>query len=72
MQIYFIIFITQLKSISTFNNNFYQRIKQNTINSSLVQTKNNDEKLNLTFNYEIKQLLNRRIIVIDRINYLIK
>ena len=72
MQIHLVIFITQLKLVSTFDNDFYQRIKQNAINSSSIETKNDDEKSNLAFNYEIERLLNRRIIVIDRINYLIK
>ena len=72
MKIHSMIFIVQLKFASTFNNNFYQRIKQNVFNSLFVKTKNDDEKSNLTFNYEIKRLLNRRIIVIDCINYLIK
>ena len=72
MKIHSMIFIIQLKFVSTFDNDFYQQIKQNAINSLFVETKNNDKKSNLTFNYEIERLLNRRIIVIDRINYLIK
>ena len=61
-----------MKFVSTFDNDFYQRIKQNVINSSSIETKNDDEKSNLAFSYEIERLLNRRIIIIDRINYLIK
>ena len=72
MKIHSMIFIIQLKFVSTFDNDFYQQIKQNAINSLFVETKNNDKKSNLTFNYEIERLLNRRIIVINRINYLIK
>ena len=72
MQIYFVIFIRQLKLVLTLENDLYQRIKQNTINSSFVETKNDDKKSNLAFNYEIKRLLNRCITIIDCINYLIK
>ena len=72
MKIHSMIFIAQLKFASTFDNNFYQRIKQNVMNSLFVKTKNDDKKSNLAFNYEIERLLNRRIIVINRIIYLIK
>ena len=37
-----------------------------------MRIKNDDKKSNLAFNYEIERLLNRRIIVINRINYLMK
>ena len=71
MQIHFVIFITQLKFASTLNNDFYRRFKSN--NSSFVITKNDDfDDFTQTFNYEIERLFNKRIIFIDKINYLIK
>ena len=72
MQIHFIIFITQLKLASTFENDLYQRIKSSIINLSFVQIENNNDEFNVIFNYEIERLLNRYIIVTNRINYLIK
>ena len=72
MQVHFIIFITQLNLVSTFENNSYQRIKSNAINSSFVQIENDDDEFNIIFNYKIERLLNRRIIVTNRINYLMK
>ena len=72
IKIHSIIFIIQLKSISTFNVNFYRRSRFDVEYPPLVQLKNNNNSKNSIKLYEIEQLLNRRIIVIDRINYLIK
>ena len=72
MKIHFVIFITQLKFVSIFDDNFYQRIKSNVINSLFVQIENNNDEFNIVFNYEIKRLLNHCIIVTNRISYLIK
>ena len=72
MKIYLVIFITQLKSTSTSNVDFYRRLRLNVEYSSFVQLKNNNDSKNSIKFYEIEQLLNRRIIVIDRINYLVK
>ena len=72
MQIYLIISIVQLKSTLTFKANFYCRFCSNTKNSLFVQLKNDNDSKNSIKVYEIEQLLNRRIIIIDRINYLIK
>ena len=71
MQIHFVIFITQMKFVSLSNSDSYQRSKSN--NSSSIITKNDDfSDFTQTFNYEIKRLLNRRIISTNKINYLMK
>ena len=72
MQIHSMISIIQLKSTSTSNVDFYRRSRSNVEHSSSVQLKNDNDSENSIKFYEIEQLLNRRIIVIDRINYLIK
>ena len=72
MQIHSMIFIIQLKSMSTFDIDLYRRLRFDIDNSSSIQLKNdNDSKNSIKF-YKIKKLLNRRIIFIDRISYLMK
>ena len=72
MKIHSMIFITQLKSFSTFDADFYRRSRSNQKNSSSVQMKNDSESENSIKFYEIETLLNKRISTIDRIIYLIK
>ena len=72
IKIYSIIFITQLKLFSTFNVDSYRRSRSNQKNSSLIQIKNNNESKNSIKFYEVESLLNKRILIIDRVIYLIK
>ena len=72
MQIHSMISKTQLKSASTSDVDLYRRSRSNVEHSSFVQLKNDSDSKNSIKFYEIEKLLNRRIIVIDRINYLIK
>ena len=71
MQIHLVIFIAQLKFASSSNSDSYQRSKSN--NSSSIITENDDfDDSTQTSSYEIERLLNRRIISINKINYLVK
>ena len=70
IKIHSVIFIIQLKSTSAFDVNFYCRSRFK--HSSPMQLKNNNNSKNSIKFYKIERLLNRRIIAIDRINYLIK
>ena len=74
MIIHSVIFITQLKSSSSFNANFYRRSRFDVENPSSMQLKNdeNNESKNAVKLYEVETLLNRRIIFIERVSYLIK
>ena len=72
MQIHLMIFIIQLKSALAFNIDSYRRSRFDVNNSSSMQLKNNNDSKNSIKSYEIKKLLNRRIIFIDRVSYLIK
>ena len=72
IQIHSMIFIIQLKSTLTFDIDLYRRSRFDVDNSSSMQLKNNNNSKNSIKLYEIKKLLNRRIMFIDRINYLIK
>ena len=72
MQIHSMIFIIQLKSTSALDIDLYRRSRFDVDNSSSMQLKNDSDSKNSTKLYEIKRLLNRRIIFIDRISYLMK
>ena len=72
MKIYSIIFITQLKSSSALNADSYRRSRSNQKNSPLMQVKNDSEPKNPVKFYEVESLLDKRILFIDRVTYLIK
>ena len=69
MKIHSVVSIAQLKSI-TRDTNSYDRIANR--NSSSIHEEQSTALIEQTSLYEIERLLNRRIIFIDRINYLIK
>ena len=69
MKIHFIVSIAQLKSITS-NFDFYRKTIDK--NSSSIYEKQFTALIEQISLYEIKRLLNRRIIFTNRINYLIK
>ena len=69
MKIHSVVLIAQLKLITSNSNSYDRSVDKN---SSLIQKKQFITLIEQISFYEVERLLNRRIILIDRINYLVK